>query len=91
MHGVNSECVWYRKAERFLCVGLNKRVGLGKKTDNKLKANEYIYEFDDGTSKERILKKTYSTYLKESKCSPMIRFYWGYRTDEGKIKLVFGS
>lgn len=87
VHGVNSEGEWYSKAEKFLCEGLNTRLGLTGQKEYELKANEYIFEDYKGNAKERTLKDTESTYLKKSNRSPVIRFYWGYRSVDDELDL----
>ncbi|WP_250435318.1 hypothetical protein [Caballeronia sp. ATUFL_F2_KS9A] len=71
VHGVNSEGEWYEAAEKALCEGLNAR--LGRKD---LKSNDYTTsDGKGGVSVRRIANGGYS---------PVIRFYWGYRAQEGK-------
>jgi len=84
VHGVNSTGEWYEIAERNLCAGLNERLGLTD-TSFKLRANVYSC---DGDSPD----KGFRRIVQEGR-SPVIRFYWGYRSTEGeegkyKIPLV---
>jgi pimeloyl-ACP methyl ester carboxylesterase len=74
VHGVNSTGEWYQTAEESLCAGLNIRLGLGD-TEYSLRPN--IYSCDSPASdngRRRILTEGRS---------PVIRFYWGYRSPEG--------
>ncbi|OLL29065.1 hypothetical protein BTH42_24335 [Burkholderia sp. SRS-W-2-2016] len=72
VHGVNSEGEWYDDAEIALCDGLNER--LGRKGTFELSANEYAKTKDKKPSLRRMTKYG---------CSPVIRFYWGYRAEPG--------
>lgn len=72
VHGVNSEGEWYDAAEKALCEGLNVR--LGRTDENKLEANEYSNENDERRLPRRRIAKM--------KNSPVVRFYWGYRSDD---------
>ncbi|WP_438392468.1 T6SS effector phospholipase Tle3 domain-containing protein [Caballeronia sp. DA-9] len=71
VHGVNSQGEWYDDAEAALCDGLNKRLNRGD-----LKANEYKTTDAEGKTAKRRLDK--------ANCSPVIRFYWGYRAKAGE-------
>lgn len=81
VHGVNSNGEWYELAEKSLCTGLNARLGLN---DTSFKLRENIYSCD-GNSAEKGFRR-----LVQEGRSPVIRFYWGYRSadgDEGKYKI----
>ncbi|MBW9107022.1 T6SS effector phospholipase Tle3 domain-containing protein [Paraburkholderia phenoliruptrix] len=67
VHGVNSEGEWYDAAEANICTGLNSRLGRADLAPN-------IYADDN----RRNLHRTISV-----KRSPVIRFYWGYRSKDG--------
>lgn len=89
VHGVNSTGEWYASAESALCAGLNIRLGL-KGTSFALTPN--IYNCDDIFDLENYKKDR--TLLNPGEAnSPVIRFYWGYRSPDGeedkyKIPLV---
>lgn len=81
VHGVNSTGEWYEIAEKNLCAGLNDRLGLND-TGFKLKENVYSC---DGDSPDKGFRR-----LVQEGRSPVIRFYWGYRSaegEEGKYKI----
>ncbi|MEX3979747.1 hypothetical protein AB4Y45_12320 [Paraburkholderia sp. EG287A] len=78
VHGVNSEGEWYDAAEEGLCEGLNVR--LGRTEDTKLKANAYI-SIDPRTGKA--IPRQFDPA--ENGNSPVIRFYWGYRSDYAEL------
>ncbi|KWE86194.1 DUF3274 domain-containing protein [Burkholderia territorii] len=74
VHGVNSEGEWYDAAEQALCDGLNDR--LRRTDETALIANTYTDEPEqDGGGRTRRIKKAGH--------SPVIRFYWGYRAEDG--------
>ncbi|WP_244108858.1 MULTISPECIES: hypothetical protein [Burkholderia] len=75
VHGVNSTGEWYDAAEQALCAGLNDR--LGRTEETKLEANSYIVEGSDGRPIPRQIDPAKSGH------SPVIRFYWGYRSANG--------
>jgi hypothetical protein len=75
VHGVNSTGEWYQSAEESLCEGLSKRLGLSE-TAYALKPNVYSYDSPTAESGRRRL-------LSEGR-SPVVRFYWGYRSPEGE-------
>jgi pimeloyl-ACP methyl ester carboxylesterase len=79
VHGVNSEGEWYDAAEKALCEGLNTR--LGRNDHAMLKENVYITR--DPKTKEPINRKLDPDSLGSS---PVIRFYWGYRSDYEDLK-----
>ncbi|RQU45546.1 DUF3274 domain-containing protein [Burkholderia cenocepacia] len=76
VHGVNSTGEWYDAAEQALCAGLNDR--LGRTEETKLEANSYIVEDPDGRPIPRQIDPTKPGH------SPVIRFYWGYRSEKGE-------
>lgn len=81
VHGVNSTGEWYELAEKNICAGLNERLGLND-TSFKLKENMYSC---DGNSPDKGFRR-----LVQEGRSPVIRFYWGYRSaegEEGKYKI----
>lgn len=81
VHGVNSTGEWYEIAEKNICLGLNTRLGLN---DTNFKLRENIYSCDSGSA-----DKGFRRLLQEGR-SPVIRFYWGYRSadgEEGKYKI----
>ncbi|MFO6298664.1 T6SS effector phospholipase Tle3 domain-containing protein [Rahnella selenatireducens] len=81
VHGVNSTGEWFSTAEESICKGLNTRLGLND-TPYALIPNKYNCDDTFDTS----------NYKKDRKLvnigkSPIVRFYWGYRStdgDEGK-------
>ena len=78
VHGVNSEGEWYDAAERAICEGLNVRL---RRTDGtKLKENKYV-TVDHKTAKP-IPRRLDPNELGHS---PVIRFYWGYRSDYNNL------
>ncbi|MEY8501591.1 hypothetical protein AALC12_04525 [Proteus faecis] len=88
VHGVNSEGEWYEDAEKHLCEGLNKRLNLPEKF--KLKANEY-YENEFKANKNKIEDSRYYNQYNSHEIeilnnSPIVRFYWGYRSNKDEIK-----
>ncbi|MEK6347709.1 MAG: hypothetical protein V4764_09535 [Burkholderia sp.] len=78
VHGVNSEGEWYDQAEKALCEGLNDR--LGRTEENRLKENRYITTDVDDRPAPRRLDPDKPGH------SPVIRFYWGYRAQQGQEK-----
>lgn len=80
VHGVNSTGEWYSSAEENLCNGLNIRLGLAK-TLYELKSN--IYNCDDSKDFDNYKKDRVLLNAKEAN-SPVIRFYWGYRSADGE-------
>lgn len=89
VHGVNSTGEWFANAENALCEGLNKRLGLTG-TPFALAANQYncddIFDQDNYKRDRKLLNPSEAN-------SPVIRFYWGYRSPDGeedkyKIPLV---
>ncbi|NBM54307.1 hypothetical protein GWI68_05770 [Proteus sp. G2669] len=87
VHGVHSEGEWYSTAEENICNGLNERLNLIN-TPYELTANEY-YQPTFLLDKNNIDDSHY-TYeepiriLKKRGNSPIIRFHWGYRSDDDK-------
>ncbi|TBM29696.1 T6SS effector phospholipase Tle3 domain-containing protein [Hafnia paralvei] len=91
VHGVNSEGEWYEPAERYLCDGLNERLGLNETSDFILQPNLYSQAhwedekyIDANSGKEQIRQKWVVPQRRiieggEGR-SPVIRFYWGYST-----------
>ncbi|WP_051516370.1 hypothetical protein [Herbaspirillum sp. RV1423] len=73
VHGVNSEGEWYDVAEQALCEGLNERLNR-----DDLKPNKYVTRNKDDQPIRRTLK------LDNDGRSPVIRFYWGYRAQDGQ-------
>ncbi|WP_086974096.1 T6SS effector phospholipase Tle3 domain-containing protein, partial [Caballeronia glebae] len=71
VHGVNSEGEWYEAAEGALCEGLNRRLGRQDITPN-----AYSDKGDKGGMTARHVQRVGR--------SPVIRFYWGYRPEDGK-------
>lgn len=78
VHGVNSTGEWFSIAEKNICEGLNKRLGLNG-TSYELEANKYL--FDDKLEFEPLIERNLPNAKKEK--SPVIRFYWGYSEPEG--------
>lgn len=81
VHGVNSTGEWYEIAEKNICSGLNTRLGLN---DTSFKLQENVYSCDSGSA-----NKGFRRIIHEGR-SPVIRFYWGYRSadgEEGKYKI----
>ncbi|MBW9108053.1 T6SS effector phospholipase Tle3 domain-containing protein [Paraburkholderia phenoliruptrix] len=76
VHGVNSEGEWYDFAEDALCKGLNAR--LGRTASAELSANKYSDISDD--------RKRTSRRISQLGNSPVIRFYWGYRSRDEDLK-----
>ncbi|WP_028205803.1 T6SS effector phospholipase Tle3 domain-containing protein [Paraburkholderia nodosa] len=77
VHGVNSEGEWYRLAEKAVCDGLNVR--LGRTDSTSLTANVYSDDDQEG-------KSVNPRQVVEFNNSPVIRFYWGYRSDYEDLK-----
>ncbi|MFP3757363.1 T6SS effector phospholipase Tle3 domain-containing protein [Cupriavidus sp. SIMBA_020] len=71
VHGVNSEGEWYDAAEAALCEGLNQRLNR-----EDIEPNEYRSPQADGKQLPRELTKLGN--------SPVVRFFWGYRPEDGK-------
>lgn len=81
VHGVNSTGEWYEIAEKSICAGLNNRLGLDD-TDFALKENIYSC---DGEEPDKGIR-----HLVQEGRSPVVRFYWGYRSakgEEGKYRI----
>ncbi|AVF34412.1 T6SS effector phospholipase Tle3 domain-containing protein [Rahnella sikkimica] len=78
VHGVNSTGEWFSNAERSICEGLNTRLGLGG-TPYALIANEY--NCDNPADLESYKK---DRKLLNAGNSPIVRFYWGYRSAKGE-------
>lgn len=78
VHGVNSTGEWFSNAEKNICEGLNKRLGLNG-TNYELEANKY--RSDDKIDSEPLTSRDLPEIDKEK--SPVIRFYWGYSSPEG--------
>jgi len=76
VHGVNSEGEWYKFAEQALCDGLNTR--LGRTDSTSLASNAYNVDRADTAVGPR--------RMTAFKNSPVIRFYWGYRSDYGDLR-----
>lgn len=78
VHGVNSTGEWFANAEKYICEGLNIRLGL-RGTPYALKHNQYNcdnpFDFDNYKKDRKILN---------AGNSPIVRFYWGYRATEGE-------
>ncbi|HHA1908496.1 TPA: hypothetical protein ACOEP7_004381, partial [Enterobacter asburiae] len=77
VHGVNSEGEWYDHAENALCEGLNVRLGLLESGGHGLKPNKYYSPHWNDDKSEWIVPPR---KIKEEGRSPVIRFYWGYRS-----------
>ncbi|WP_206602427.1 T6SS effector phospholipase Tle3 domain-containing protein [Chimaeribacter arupi] len=80
VHGVNSTGEWYATAEKNICKGLNTRLGLND-TPFALVPNQYNcdnpFDFDNYKKDRRILNAGEAR-------SPVVRFYWGYRSPDGE-------
>lgn len=81
VHGVNSEGEWYDHAEKALCDGLNKRLGLTHNQELKLKEHKYA---SSHWNKEQTTWVVPVRKITEEGRSPVIRFYWGYRAAENE-------
>ncbi|MDV0597996.1 MULTISPECIES: hypothetical protein [unclassified Enterobacter] len=81
VHGVNSEGEWYDHAEKALCDGLNKRLGLTHNQALKLKEHQYATAHWNKEQTEWVVPPRKIT---EEGRSPVIRFYWGYRAAENE-------
>ncbi|WP_299999038.1 hypothetical protein [uncultured Cedecea sp.] len=81
VHGVNSEGEWYEAAEKSLCEGLNKRLGLYGR--HILVANEYTEGGCDSNGGDKKGVSSSRKIIKEGR-SPVIRFYWGYRAADNE-------
>ncbi|KMK12272.1 hypothetical protein ABW09_24535 [Pluralibacter gergoviae] len=81
VHGVNSEGEWYDDAEKALCDGLNKRLGLTQHLVLKLKENKYSPAY---WNKEQTIWTVPPRRITAEGRSPVIRFYWGYRADDNE-------
>lgn len=80
VHGVNSTGEWFATAEQSLCDGLNARLGL-ENTPYALEPNRYnCDEVSDGDH----YKKDRKLLNAGEANSPVVRFYWGYRSPEGE-------
>ncbi|WP_226790039.1 T6SS effector phospholipase Tle3 domain-containing protein [Rahnella sikkimica] len=78
VHGVNSTGEWFSIAEENICKGLNTRLGL-EGTPYTLKPNQYNCD----------VPSDFDNYKKDRKLlnagnSPIVRFYWGYRSAKGE-------
>ena len=78
VHGVNSTGEWFANAELSICKGLNTRLGL-KDTPYALKPNQY--NCDNPSDSENYKK---DRKLLNAGNSPVVRFYWGYRSAAGE-------
>ncbi|MGG8473274.1 T6SS effector phospholipase Tle3 domain-containing protein [Rahnella sp. PAMC25617] len=78
VHGVNSTGEWFAKAEQNICKGLNTRLGL-EGTPYALKSNQY--NCDNPADLENYKK---DRKLMNTGNSPIVRFYWGYRSAKGE-------
>ena len=78
VHGVNSTGEWFANAERSICEGLNTRLGL-EGTPYLLKPNQY--NCDNPADLENYKK---DRKLLNTGNSPIVRFYWGYRSAKGE-------
>jgi len=77
VHGVNSDGEWYQFAERAICDGLNVR--LGRNDATAFVTNRYNVDAERATSEN-------PRKIEEFNNSPVIRFYWGYRSDYEDLK-----
>ena len=75
VHGVNSEGEWYESAAHQFCKGLNRRLGRNDLESSLIdKSNKRFSNKTEGGGKSH---------------SPIIPFYWGYKTrPQDRIKLV---
>jgi hypothetical protein len=83
VHGVNSTGEWFSIAEENICKGLNTRLGL-EGTPYALKPNQYNCDNPadlDNYKKDRKLLNAGN--------SPIVRFYWGYRSAVGEEGLYY--
>lgn len=80
VHGVNSTGEWFSTAEESICRGLNIRLGL-ENTPYSLLPN--IYNCDDSFDFDNYKKDRKLLNAGEAN-SPVIRFYWGYRSANGE-------
>ncbi len=83
VHGVNSSGEWFSIAEENICKGLNTRLGL-EGTPYALKPNQYNCDNPadlDNYKKDRKLLNAGN--------SPIVRFYWGYRSAVGEEGLYY--
>lgn len=83
VHGVNSTGEWFANAEENICKGLNTRLGL-EGTPYALKPNQYNCDNPadlDSYKKDRKLLNAGN--------SPIVRFYWGYRSAVGEEGLYY--
>ncbi|HCA4642487.1 TPA: hypothetical protein MWR99_005387, partial [Klebsiella pneumoniae] len=78
VHGVNSTGEWFSVAEKKLCEGLNKRLGLTG-TSYELETNKYL--FDDKIDAVPLMSRDLPDVNINK--SPVIRFYWGYASSKG--------
>lgn len=76
VHGVNSEGEWYDAAEDAICAGLSQRLGRTG-TEAELTANRYL---------DRKNGEVVPRYISDKGNSPVIRFYWGYRSEDANLK-----
>ncbi|WP_313488378.1 hypothetical protein [Pseudescherichia sp.] len=77
VHGVNSEGEWYKDAEAALCKGLNERLGFKEGSKHSLSQNTYAKaDWNDDHTKWIVPPRK----IIEEGRSPVIRFYWGYRS-----------
>ena len=93
VHGVNSEGEWYKNAEAALCKGLNERLGLSGEfalTENKYEEGHLVpcdgkesglstFYGTDGNKMKWVAGSRHIKKGGEGR-SPVIRFYWGYRS-----------
>lgn len=80
VHGVNSTGEWFATAEKNICEGLNIRLGLNG-TPFALVPNQYncdnIFDFNNYKKDRKLLNGSEAN-------SPVVRFYWGYRSPDGE-------
>ena len=83
VHGVNSDGEWYYDASGEFAKGLNKRLGRDdlKRLEKDTKGDK------DKVTAHRYLKNQDGERIN----SPIIPFWWGYKVEEGKRKLVRGT
>lgn len=80
VHGVNSTGEWFANAEKAICEGLNIRLGLSDPC-YELKPN--IYNSDNPLDLENYKKDRNLLNAADAR-SPVIRFFWGYRSPDGE-------
>lgn len=82
VHGVNSEGEWYDHAEKALCDGLNKRLGLTSLDEQfRLQGNKYENGHWNDEHTTWVVPPRKMTVEGRS---PVIRFYWGYRAADNE-------